>query len=67
MSEPTPWERVVEATKAHEIERVSVTLEPDSAHSWTYVICSCGEEFRERWEFTDHIRRLAFEAALARR
>lgn len=56
----TPWERVVAVTEKHNIDRVTVDL--DEGRSWTYVRCDCGESFSERWEFTDHIRRLTFDA-----
>lgn len=65
----TDWEAVVAATEGHNIDKFSVDL--DKGKSWTYVYCTCGNEpdreaFREPWEFTDHIRRIVFEAVTAR-
>jgi hypothetical protein len=58
----SPWERVVEATEKHNIDRVTVVVTED--RPWVYVTCTCGEEFSEAWDFPDHIRRLTFVAAL---
>ena len=60
------WTRVVEATETHNISTVRVDL--FNGRSRVYMTCECGnqpdrESFTEEWEFTDHIRRLAFTAA----
>lgn len=48
-------------TNGHDIGDVTVHLR--DGKSWTYIQCSCGTEtFTEEWEFTDHIRRLVFDA-----
>ena len=56
----TPWEKVVEATAGHAIYHVSAHWADD--RSWVYVDCTCGETFNERDEYTDHIRRIVFDA-----
>jgi len=60
----TPWDKVVAATDGHNIDTIDVHLDED--RSWTYIGCSCGNHsdgpFTEPWEFTDHIRRLVFDA-----
>ncbi len=61
------WAKVEAATIGHNIDTISVHMgavgEPR-----TYIRCTCGprEDFTEEWEFTDHIRRLVFEALTAR-
>lgn len=62
------WDKVVAATKDHHIAQVTVELDGDK--SWTYIRCTCGnrpdgEAFTEEWQFTDHIRRLVFDALRA--
>lgn len=57
----TPWDRVVAATDKHNIERIGGWWSED--YKSLGVTCSCGEEFIENWEFTDHIRRITFDAA----
>ena len=63
----TPWAKVVEATEGHNIDEVTVHLD-NEGRSWTYFQCSCypaSEPFRESWMFTDHIRRIVFDALSA--
>ena len=64
MDRDSAWQRVLAATDGHNIDTISVHL--DDAKSWTYITCTCGlpETFTEQWEFTDHIRRLVFDALL---
>lgn len=57
------WQQVLDATKGHDLDVISVHLREDG--NWTYIRCTCGtpdEAFTEPWEFTDHIRRLVFAA-----
>lgn len=59
----TDWEKVVAATEGHNLEQVDVRL--TEGGPWVYTQCSCypaSETFTEPWEFTDHIRRIVFEA-----
>jgi hypothetical protein len=67
----TDWAKVLRATEGHGIDRIEVSFvaAPDATapRSWTFIYCTCGnlpdrEAFTEEWEFTDHIRRLVFEA-----
>jgi hypothetical protein len=59
------WAKVVAATEGHNLDKISVHFDED--RSWTYAYCTCGNEpdreaFKEPWEFTDHIRRIVFNA-----
>ena len=62
----TPWEKVVAATEGHNIDSIRVRLDSEAPTSWTYIGCTCDHDaFEEGWEFTDHIRRLVFDAIKA--
>ena len=56
------WTKVLEATEKHYIERVIMDLVGDDSPGWSYVLCACGETQQAREDFTDHIRRLVFNA-----
>jgi hypothetical protein len=63
----TRWDRVLAVTEGHSIDNISVHFDSASGQSWTYVYCTCGNEpgreaFTEPWEYTDHVRRLVFNA-----
>jgi len=58
------WDKVLAATDGHNMDTVQTHLSDGT--SWFAVMCSCGEWFREEWEFTDHIRRLVFDALTPR-
>jgi len=57
------WPEVVDVTVKHSILRITVNLA--TSESWTYIECDCGETFDDNDGFTDHIRRLTFEAIMA--
>ncbi len=70
MSEVNDWDKVLGATEGHNIDSITVHFDPASGQSWTYIRCTCGNEpdretFADASEFTDHIRRLVFEALRA--
>lgn len=56
------WRKVVPATTGHRIERMMTDF--DEHETWVYIYCACGPEAFTPEGFTDHIRRLVFEAVL---
>lgn len=59
------WDKVLAATDAHNLDQITVEFADGKA--WTYIRCTCGnlpdgDAFTEEWQFTDHIRRLVFDA-----
>ena len=59
-----PWKRVLAATEGHNIDTIGTTFD-QGGRAWTYIRCTCGlgrEAFTDSWEFTDHIRRIVFDA-----
>lgn len=59
------WDKVLKATEHHNIWSVDVHLDQvaGSGRSFTYITCTCGDDaFTDPGEFTDHIRRLVYDA-----
>ncbi len=55
------WERVVAATDPHYIGTIQMEINEED-RPWLYLTCSCGLGVSDYYEFTDHIRRITFDA-----